>query len=299
MKITKRGGDVLVCGLGSYSLADTLECGQCFRFERVGDHYFGVVGGEVVRVGEPARGSLVFYETSERRVREELVPFFALDTDWDAVADGIIAKCDNQWLRDAAEQARGIAILRQDPWEALASFILSQNNNIPRIKKIIRALCASYSDVRSAHCPRGGSCTDCGACCTFPSPGVILRAPEKLAAAKMGFREKYLLAAAEWAASGKFCPDQLSALDDEGCEAALCAIPGVGKKVAACVMLYGLGRTRAFPIDVWVRRAIDEQIGPSFDPRVFGKYAGTAQQYIFHYARKNLTEGKDKTVSSM
>ena len=159
------GSGIRVTGLGGYSLEDTLECGQCFRFDKAGDGYFGVVGRMAIYVSQPARGELVFRGVDEGEVRTSLVPYFALDTDWDAIAAAIRDGASDDWMRSAASAAGGIAILRQDPWESLASFIISQNNNIPRIKKIIRSLCASYGDELARDCcPEGRECDRCGRC---------------------------------------------------------------------------------------------------------------------------------------
>ena len=138
---------IKVTGLGRYSLADTLECGQCFRFEKkIGadkTEYVGVVKGILVDVIEENTGELIFVGASDEEA-DKLIEYFALDRNQAEIREEISALTDSDWLRRAAEYGEGIAILRQDPWEALVSFIISQNNNIPRIRKIVREISAEY-----------------------------------------------------------------------------------------------------------------------------------------------------------
>ena len=134
-----------------YSLEDTLECGQCFRYqlkEKSEDYieYLIPVGESLIEVGQRRAGELLFFGITEREFSEIAVPFFALDTDFGEICRDIIARTDSEWLKSAAEYAGGIAILKQDEWESVFSFIVSQNNNIPRIRKIIRELSAAYGE---------------------------------------------------------------------------------------------------------------------------------------------------------
>jgi len=300
---------ITVTELGDYDLRDTFECGQCFRYELISDsdgyvEYMTVVGEEIIKVGQKERGELIFRDVSEKVFKYICIPYFALDADYDEIRRDVIANTDSEWLRRAAEYARGIRILRQDSWEALFSFIVSQNNNIPRIRKIIRRLSAEYginiclqNEIKK--CPLGKldgtpcheKCRECGSCYTFPTPDAVVMRPEGLLAANPGFRYKYLLDAAEKVNTGEV---DLSAIHKaasyEFTLESLTRIKGVGTKVASCTALFGFGNLEAFPIDVWMKRAIDEYFGGTLDHKALGKYAGVAQQYIFHYIR-NL-EGK-------
>ena len=293
-----------VSGLGSYSLPDTLECGQAFRYELIAKEdgyteYMTVVGDEIITVGQRTAGELLFYGISEKTFEETVAPYFALETDYSAIQREICERTDSEWLRRAAESAKGVVILKQDEWEALFSFIISQNNNIPRIRKIIRQLSAAYGvniclQKGIKKCPLGkisatpceDLCKECGSCYTFPRPRDVAENPEKMLPSKPGFRYKYLLSAAERVVSGE---TDLVAIAEQGSYevtvAELKKILGVGDKVASCTALFGFGNLEAFPIDVWMKRAIDTYFGGSLDHTVFGKYAGVAQQYIFHYIR--------------
>ena len=286
---------LFVSGLGEYSLSDTLECGQCFRFDRIdGEYehqYFGMVGSHPVCVAQRARGELLFIGADERDYDEYLCHYFALDVDWAEINKKIEASLDSAFMREATRFGAGIAILRQDVWEALFSFIISQNNNIPRIKKNIRTVCALYGEKRGSDC---ASCDECGGCYTFPSAQDILKNPSLLKEAKLGFRERYLIDAATRVSNGDVDLESVRhPADFTVAHDTLCRICGVGDKVCSCVLLFGAGHLDAFPIDVWMKRAIDDYFDGSLDASKFGSYAGVAQQYIFHYIR-NITAKADK-----
>jgi N-glycosylase/DNA lyase len=202
-------------------------------------------------------------------------------------------------MKKAAEFDSGIAILKQDEWETLISFIISQNNNIPRIKKIIRKISAEYGvniclqnnikkcplskiDVPPCH----EKCKDCGICYTFPKAEDIKNCPEKLLSANPGFRYKYLCNATEKVLSGEVRLDMISAARSASHTIdSLMKIKGVGLKVASCCALFAFSNLEAFPIDVWMKRAIDTYFDGNLNPESLGRYAGVAQQYIFHYIR--------------
>ena len=298
-----------VRNLGSYSLRDTMECGQCFRYERIlrDDEYveyMTVVGETLVRVAQKTRGELIFPGMSDETFTEVAVPYFALKRDLEEVKASVVECTDSEWLKSAAEFGSGIAILGQDPWEALVSFIISQNNNIPRIRKIVREISAQYgtcltikNDYNSCPlrlidgAPNEEACKACGRCYTFPSAQNILKNPDGLLPSKPGFRFGYILDAAEKVASGSVDIEDIKAKASyEYTLETLKRIKGVGDKVASCCALFGFGNLEAFPIDVWMKRAIDTYFDGKLDPTTLGPYAGIAQQYIFHYIRN---EGKD------
>ncbi len=294
---------VIVRGLGEYDLRSTMECGQCFRYEQVArddmTEYITVVGGEIIDVGQVQVGELIFFDMTNEVLCSVAVPYFSLLTSLDDVRRDILARTDSDWLRSAAATAGGIAILSQDPWEALISFIISQNNNIPRIRRIIREICAAYGvniclQKGVKKCPARLTdatpceeiCKQCGRCYTFPTPDEILADPQRLLSSRPGFRYKYILDAAQRVASGT---TDLCAIKARGSYQAsveeLTKILGVGNKVASCVALFAMGNLDAFPVDVWMKRAIDTYFGGTLDIEALGPYAGYAQQYIFHYIR--------------
>ena len=294
--------------LGSYDLKDTLLCGQCFRYEPICEsdeytEYMTVVGDTLFCVGQRVRGELLFYGITDEEFTGVAVPYFSLETDYEKIRSDIISRTSSEWLKAAAECAKGIAILRQEPWEALFSFIISQNNNIPRIRKIIRRICSEYGvnlclQKGITKCPLSKTdatpcdeiCRECGSCYTFPKASEVMERPEKLLSSNPGFRYKYLCDAAKRVATGETNLDMIAAARSyEYTKERLCEILGVGDKVASCVALFGFGNLEAFPVDVWMKRAIDEYFDGNLDPRSLGRYAGVAQQYIFHYIR-NLSD---------
>ncbi len=295
---------IFISGLADMDLTDTLECGQAFRYECTERsdgyiEYITVVGDILVRVGQKHRGELIFFGVTDGEFESSVRPYFALDTDYEEIRQSISDSTDSEWLRSAADEARGIVILAQDPWEALFSFIISQNNNIPRIRKIIRAISAEYGENLAlkrglTHCPLKDTdfapcdekCKGCGICYSFPKAQDVALNPEGLLPSHPGFRYKYLIDAAERVASGE-C-DLKSIKEAASYEVTLTELKkicGVGDKVASCTALFGFGNLEAFPIDVWMKRAIDTYFDGQLDPKTLGKYAGVAQQYIFHKIR--------------
>jgi len=295
---------ILVKDLGAYSLKDTFECGQCFRYELVKEEngyveYITVVGDTIIKVAQQKPGELYFIDMSEDDFLTVAVPYFTLETDYVKIKEDILKRTDSDWLKAAADAACGIAILKQDPWETLFSFIISQNNNIPRIRKMVRRLAAEYGvniclQKGEKVCPLGkisdtpceNLCKECGICYTFPKAKDVYENPEKMKLSNPGFRYKYLYDAAKKVSTGKTNLDMIAAARSyEHTKNCLCEILGVGEKVAACTALFGFGNLEAFPIDVWMRRAIDKYFDGVLDPTTLGRYAGIAQQYIFHYIR--------------
>ena len=307
----KTDSGLSVSGLGEYSLSDTLECGQCFRYERVTEgalmknEYIVTLSDRVVHVGQDEPGVLHFFGIDTDALECGVSEFFSLERSLDEIKREIISRTDSEWLKSAAECAGGIAILKQDEWEMLISFIISQNNNIPRIRKIIRQICAEYGRnlaITSGYtkCPlsrfEGTPCEEkchgCGVCYSFPTPRDIVDYPDGLLPSRPGFRYSYILDAAEKVASGEIDLDDIREHESYSHTVeSLKRIKGVGDKVASCVALFGFANLEAFPIDVWMKRAIDTYFDGKLDYISLGKYAGVAQQYIFHYIR-NLDRGK-------
>jgi len=294
---------------GSYSLDDTFLCGQCFRYEEIKREdgyveYFTVIGDTLVFVGQKEKGELIFFDTDEEGFDKVIRPYFDLDTDYRKIKEALIGSFESDFFRKAASSADGIAILRQDAWETICSFIISQNNNIPRIRKIIREISSAYGVnlalqnglkccpiSKNCEKPSEEKCKSCGRCFSFPTAEMILKFPELLLPSKPGFRYKYILDAAEKIASSEVDIDKIrEASSYETTVSELSKILGVGLKVASCAALFGFYNLDAFPVDVWMKRAIDEYFGGELDYKKFGKYAGVAQQYIFHYIRNLKSE---------
>ena len=253
--------------LSNFSLKDTFECGQCFRFNEQPDGSFaGIAFGKFLRL-EMTGKTLIIHGTNDREFCEK---YLDLKRDYGAIIREISA---DETLKKAAEFGSGIRILRQEFWETLCSFIISQNNHIPRIKGIVERFCENFGDKIE-----GGF--------TFPTaPKIASLTPEDLAPIRAGFRAKYIIDAARKVAGGEVDIKPLENLPLDEAREHLKIIKGVGDKVADCTLLFGAGRIDAFPKDVWIKRAMSELFDGVL-PAVAEPYAGIAQQYIFHYRRK-------------
>lgn len=251
-------------------LSLTLDCGQCFRWtENPDGSWHGVVGSKKVNAVCQGDELIIMGDVSEND-REMWSAYFDLKRDYSLLCDRF---CADKWLKKAVSAYPGIRVLHQEPWETLCSFIISQNNNIPRIKGIIGRLCCSFGD-------------DLGdGDFTFPSAETIAqKGAEDLAVLRAGFRVKYILDAAKKVAGGEIDLAQIENDDIDKARLELQKISGVGPKVAECALLYGFGRVDAFPVDVWVRR-IMEELYPEGLPECVKGVEGIAQQYLFHWRR--------------
>lgn len=255
-----------------FDLALTLDCGQAFRWRRTADG-----GWHAVAYGRPLtlyddEKNIIFVGTDKEDFEKIWKRYFDLDRDYEKICKKFES---DPALKNAVNSCPGIRILRQEPWETLCSFIISQNNNIPRIKGIVERLCSSLGD-------------DIGdGDFTFPSAKRVLEAGvEGLAPLRAGFRTKYILDAAEKVSDGTIDFDAVDCADLEAAADELKKIKGVGDKVAACALLYGFGKVDALPIDVWVKRILAETY-PDGLPECTQGVRGIAQQYLFYW-RRNL-----------
>ncbi|MDR0903145.1 MAG: DNA-3-methyladenine glycosylase 2 family protein [Ruminococcus sp.] len=226
-----------------FDLALTLDCGQAFR-----QHVNAAQTG----------GTITLYNVTEAEFLTKWDEYFDFNRDYEAIKREFIT---DPTMKRAIEFCGGIRILKQDPWETLTSFIISQNNNIPRIKLIIKRFVTYFN--------------------RFPTPEDLLT---DISFAKTGFREKYLKSAAENVLSGNVNLSEIAKMPTEKARAELMKISGVGPKVAECTLLYGFHRLECFPRDVWINRALAEYYPDGF-PFIENPYAGVAQQYLFHYIR--------------
>ncbi len=258
---------------GDMSLRDTLMCGQSFRWKEVEDGGFvGTAMGKTIKVFTKDKDFIIEGATEED-FENIWKDYFDLEFDYVALRDELSQK--HPVLCEAAKFAPGIHILRQEPFEALISFIISQNNNIKRIEGIVHRLCESFGEKA-----QGGGYA-------FPTAEKLASLSiEELAPLRAGFRNRYILDAAKKVHSGEVDLEECRTLPFADAKKKLMTIVGVGEKVADCVLLYGLHRTEAFPMDVWMKRAM-ATLFPDTSHESFGEYAGIAQQYIFHYSRLN------------
>ena len=267
----KISGNDIIVHEADLDLDETLDCGQAFRWKKVSSDYectyTGSFFNDRLTVSQTGRGDFIFHDTTEEELLKKWVDYFDFNTDYTELKKIF---SEDETLSKACEYAGGIRLLRQNSWECLISFIISQNNNIPRIKGIIDRLCEKYNE-------------------DFPSPEQLSgEDPDSLSYLRSGFRAKYICDAVSKVNSGDIDLKAVSAMPIDEARAALKRIKGVGPKVAECVLLFGMYRIEAFPVDVWIKRVLAEYYPGGF-PEYISGYAGIAQQYLFHYIR-NLSE---------
>ncbi|NBR84019.1 MAG: hypothetical protein EB141_07290 [Verrucomicrobia bacterium] len=293
-----------------YDLAATLASGQAFRWRPMGDAWEGIVAGRWVRLhqaGDDLRAECAVPQADWHWLRD----YLQLDVDLAAV---VATFPDDEPMRASVAACRGLRLLRQEPWECLVSFICSSTKQIVQIQQIIALLCERFgeaipvaADVRRLSSNAEGAMRNAewkavppdvvgDSVFAFPSAARLAACSEaELRTCKMGFRAPYILAAAKAVATGQLDLSLLQNLSTAEARAALMNLHGVGRKIADCVLLFAYGKQDAFPVDVWVRRALIELYFPRRRPSEkrlahfanthFGPNAGFAQQYLFHYVR--------------
>ena len=263
---------LLVSGLHDVSLPQILDCGQCFRWTPVDGndaHWQGFAIGRQISIEQQSEDCFLFSPCTPEEFEQIWAPYFDLDCDYGAIKTAL---CCDPIMQEATSYAPGIRVLKQDGWETLCTFIISQNNNIKRIRGIVERFCELF-----------GEATDGGF--DFPTAERLASATlEDLAPLRAGFRAKYLLDAAQKVSSGEVDLSLIPQLPYEEASALLQKIHGVGPKVADCSLLFGFHRLEAFPLDVWMKRAM-KTLYPQGLPQEILPYRGIAQQYLFHYAR--------------
>lgn len=269
MQTEQIGANLVITGLRPFSLADTLDCGQAFRWSKnADDSWQAVVGHRLLRVAEK-QGTFYIFDCTEKEFNEVWAAYFDIARDYEAICAEISI---NPILKKIATACGGIRLLRQEPWETLCSFIISQNNNIPRIKGIIERLCRTFGE----KIPGGY---------TFPDAQVLAKQSlESLLPLRSGFRAKYILDAAQKVTNGVIPLAEIGGMDTASGRDELMKINGVGPKVADCVLLFAYGKIDAFPQDVWIKRTMQTLFNGVL-PEVALPYAGIVQQYLYHYAR--------------
>ncbi len=296
--------DYILEDIKDFSLKETLECGQCFHFSRVDSgenpnkyEYDIAACGRFLHISEEPSANgikLTFFDTDNWEYEHIWKKYFDLERDYGDVKRRIV-KADPR-LAGIISENPGIRILNQEFFECLISFIISQNKQIPQIKQVVRNISTLCGDKRGADSIRFFN-SDFDA--LFPRPEQLASVTEDdIRGCKAGFRAPYILDAATKVASGELSEKELRRLPTDEAREKLMSVKGVGEKVANCVLLYSLGRTDAFPVDVWMKRICEELYFQTDTPKAvieekmcekFGDIAGIAQQYLFIF-------GKDKKI---
>lgn len=252
---------------GGMDAEATFSSGQAFRWKKCADKFEGIVGKS--KISCFMQGETLIIEAQNESL-DFWQHYFAADIDYAALRQNF---CNDERLKPCVEFASGIRVLRQPFFETLCTFIISQNNNIPRIAGIIQRMCQCY----------GTKIGDNEF--LFPHAQAIASLSlEELGVLRAGFRAKYLLDAAKRVALGEITFELLQQMSTMDARQKLCTIYGVGPKVADCVLLYSLGRSEVIPMDVHMKRAMEQQFPTGLTESVI-PFGGIAQQYIFHYTR--------------
>lgn len=266
-----------------FDIDQIAESGQCFRMTKVFDNVYGLIFRgryiELSKKGILADGSSVVELSCEQEEFDIIwKDYFDINTDYSDILK-MIDK-DDEFLCRAADYGQGIRILRQDPWEMIISFIISQRKSIPAIRTSIERLASKCGD--RIETPRG-------AAYSFPSAEQILSlSRSELDECGLGYRSKYITEISRRVVSGDFDVYALDKLSDEELKKELLNIYGVGVKVANCVMLFGYHRVDSFPEDVWIKRALGSFYPDGFPYEKYPGCAGIMQQYIFFYIRNGF-----------
>ena len=285
MDIREENGNIYIDRVIDFNIEQTLECGQCFHFERIGDMEYVVIAyGKLLHIKQE-KDTLIFFGKDRDEVMGIWIPYFDLERDYGKIKRALLDK--DEKLKEAITEKYGVRILNQEFYETLISFIISQNKQIPHIKKIVFALSDTYGE------PVGE--VNGKMYYGFPSCGRLGEITEEnYRELKTGFRAPYLRCASDMLNS-TLKEEEIKGLSYEEAKDRLMQIKGVGEKVANCVLLFGLSHRNAFPVDVWIKRTMEavyfdgadtpkEKI-MEFAKERFGEYGGYAQQYLFFYGR--------------
>lgn len=279
MRVLFENGAALIRDLSDFDLKHTFDCGQCFRFDETESGYEGVALGGYLRVTQDG-DAIRLYPCTQRDFDTKWKNYFDLERDYSCLFSG----ADNV-LKEGLRCAAGLRIINQPPFDTLISFIISANNNVKRIRGIVRRLCGKYGKPFQFE---GRTFYD------FPTPELLASLdPEDLAEIGAGYRAPYIIKASQMIADG-FDLEALRQKPYDEAKKALINLPGVGPKVADCVLLFSLGHTCAFPADVWIKRVLIQQYNfkgndkqtAAFAVQKFGRHAGIAQQYLFFWIRE-------------
>lgn len=262
----------------NFNIKQIAESGQCFRMNFITENRYGLVAYdqyiELMQIDE----DLIEISCRDDDYNQIWKEYFDLDYDYGRIVDSLKAGSD-EFLKEAATYGGGIRILRQEPFEMLISFIISQNKNIPSIKACIERISKVYGN-KMIDDITGNTYY------TFPTADKLAHAKkEDLRALKLGYRDEYIIGAASSVIKGELDLEYLKTCSHEEAVKILKNIRGIGDKVANCISLYGLHHIEAFPIDIWMKRVLSDIYDNKFDVNKYEGYAGIVQQYMFYYIR--------------
>lgn len=300
MIIEEQAGNLILSEVEDFNLKQILECGQCFHYKEIAQQEYGLTAFHRLLHIRQDGDRVIFYDTSREEYDRIWSAYFDMEQNYGKIKK-LLSESDQQ-LKGAIEEMYGVRILKQDFFETLISFIISQNKQIPHIKQIVAQISEEYGDYLGE--------INGEKFYAFPTPEQLSQVTEEqLRACKTGFRAPYICDAVAKICDGSITEEMFRNAAQDQCEELLTTIKGVGVKVANCVMLFGLGRTEAFPIDVWIKRIMeslyfngeetDNAKITSYAKEKYGIYGGYAQQYLFYYGKTagiGVKKKKNKTA---
>ena len=284
-------GMICITGLSDFDLKQTLECGQCFRWTREKDgSYTGVALSRVINVSQDEAGVYI-KNTTLQDFADLWIDYFDLYRDYGKIK--MVLGAGDPIMEKAISYGSGIRLLKQDEWEILISFLISQNSNIPRIRKCIDSICRSFGQPIQTY--KGELYY------AFPTPLSLADCTkDEIGCCRLGYRETYIVKTAKRVlldeARNLYNAKNLTRNE---AEKYLLSLSGVGPKVANCILLFAMGFYESFPIDVWMKRVMNQLYGYNekhtgamthFAADQFGELSGFAQQYLFYYVREKSEE---------
>ena len=286
MKLEEIKNGIILKETKDFDPVHIFECGQCFRWIKEDDgSYTGVAKGKVINVKKDGE-NIVIDNTNKEEFENIWYDYFDLGRDYTSLKKELAQHDEN--LKKAVDFGWGIRILQQDSWEMLISFIISSNNRIPLIQRAINNISEKYGKEIGEY--RGRKYF------AFPSPEELSKASiEELRECKTGFRDKYIYHTNKMVIEENLNMEDFIEMDSELCHKELMKFKGVGAKVADCIALFGMRKYESFPVDVWVKRVMQEFYGAEdmslpkmrkYGMELFGEKAGFAQQYLFYYVRE-------------
>lgn len=283
MKFIYKNNTVIIENPRDFSLKDTFDCGQCFRFNKDENGSFSGIafGKPVVFTEEKER--IIIENLTKEEFEEKWIDFLDLNRDYDEIKKSLV---HDEVIKKAIEYGTGIRILKQEFFECVISFIISQQNNIPKIKKTVEGFARLFGERKEYNGREYYA---------FPSLDSVKNITvEDLKELKIGYRDSYIIDAIKKLSDGEISYEILDKMSYEDAKKILLSVKGIGNKVADCILLFSLLKFEAFPVDTWIKKAmqslysLSEKEIEDYSRVNFGKYSGFAQQYIFYYIRSGM-----------
>lgn len=257
----------------NFNMDQICNSGQCFRMNRAGTYRYEVIAGNHYLELEQEENTCKF-NCSQQEFKDIWSPYFDLERNYGAYIESIDSA--DEYLTTVAAFGSGIRILKQDLWEMIVSFLISQQNNITRIRRCIGNICSRYGEKMTS--------SDGVAYDAFPTPEALAAATdEELKACNLGYRSKYVIRTAQSIVSGEVSLEEVKRMDYKEAKTELMKLYGVGGKVADCICLFALQQLEAFPVDTHIRQALEKYYPDGFPMERYQGYEGVLQQYIFYY----------------